>query len=50
MRDLAMVIAAIAVIGWNLGSWWIPVSGIALVCMVVAIANGRRDPVLRAPQ
>jgi hypothetical protein len=50
LKDLAMVIAAIAVIGWNLGSWWIPVGGIALVCIAVAFANGRREPALRRPQ
>lgn len=46
-RDLAMVVLAIAVIGWNLGSWWIPASWIALVCVAVTLANVRRDVALR---
>lgn len=46
-RDLAMVVLAIAVIGWNLGSWWIPASWIALVCVAVALANVRWDVALR---
>ena len=47
LRDLAMVVLAIAVIGWNLGSWWIPAAWIALVCVAVALANVRRDVALR---
>jgi hypothetical protein len=47
LRDVAMVVASIAVIGWGLGSWWIPVCWIALVCAAVAAANTDWDFVHR---
>jgi hypothetical protein len=50
LRDLAMVVIAIAVIGWNLGSWWIPATWIALICVAVAFANVRWKGVLRRRQ
>jgi len=46
-RDVAMVVASIVIIGWGLGSWWIPVCWILLVGAAVAIANARWAGVLR---
>jgi hypothetical protein len=38
-KDVAMVVVAIAVIGWGLGSWLIPVSWIALVGVAVLLGR-----------
>jgi hypothetical protein len=37
--DLVVTILASAVIGWNLGSWLIPVSWLAVLCAVVAVTS-----------
>jgi hypothetical protein len=47
LNDVAMVVVAIAVIGWGLGSWLIPVSWIALVGMAVLLGRVRWEGLLR---
>jgi hypothetical protein len=37
--DLVVTILASAVIGWNLGSWLIPVSWLAVLCAVVTVTS-----------
>jgi hypothetical protein len=46
-KDVAMVVVAIAVIGWGLGSWLIPVSWIALVGVAVLLGRVRWEGLLR---
>lgn len=45
-KDVAMVVVAIAVIGWGLGSWLIPVSWIALVGVAVLLGRVRWEGLL----
>jgi len=47
LKDLAMVIVAITVIGWNLGSWPIPVGWIALVGVAVLLGRVHWEDLFR---
>jgi hypothetical protein len=49
LKDIAMVVVAIAVIGWGLGSWLIPLSWIGLVGVAVLRGRVRSEGLLRRP-
>ena len=37
--DLLLTVLASTVIGWNLGSWLIPVAWLAVLCAAASLAN-----------